>query len=106
MPHIRKITDDAEFEALLAEKYREEAAEYAPGDPKSISELADGLEVIEELANLRGISFDELRSIQAKRREERGGFGDRSFVKTLEVADDDKWANYYASDPKKFPEEK
>src|SRR4051794_32693596 len=95
---VRKLNDE-EFVAKLADKLVEEAKEFDPSEPKASDELADILEVIKALAKEMGINFDELRELQAKRREKRGGFQERFFVERLGVPDNDKWAEYYAREP-------
>ena len=71
---IYRLSPEALRSALKA-KLVEEAFEVrdASGD-ELVEEVADVLEVIDELANVCGISKDELRNARAAKREKRGGF--------------------------------
>lgn len=97
---------DEDFLKSLQEKLLEEAKEFNPDDPKAADELADLLEVIEQLGKVLGHDFDALRKIQTERREKRGGFDDRIYVESLELEDNDPWVKYYASEPDRFREKK
>lgn len=100
----RTLNDEA-FLKALAEKLVEEAREFSlESTEESLKELADVLEVVEALAGQLGSDFDQLRTLQLKRRQKRGGFYDRTFVETVTLADNDIWAGYYAADPVKYPE--
>ena len=102
-----KVLAKAEFLPALADKLVEESKEVkaAIGDKtQALKELAECLDVVEEIGKELGLSFDELRQLQTKRRQERGGFDKKVFMHTTELADDDKWVKYYAADPQKYPE--
>lgn len=102
----RTLNDEAYLKEL-ARKLVEEAKEFKlESNEEALKELADLLEVIETLAGQLGSDFKGLRSIQAGRRQKSGGFADRTYVETVTLRDDDKWAGYYAADPIKFPEVK
>jgi predicted house-cleaning noncanonical NTP pyrophosphatase (MazG superfamily) len=60
---------------LQANKLVEEAKEYRQSN--SAEELADILELIDELLSFHNISFDQLRVMQKEKRTERGGYEDR-----------------------------
>ena len=47
---------------------------------KSVVELADLMEVIYRIAELRNTSVDELESIRLDKRRNRGGFDDNLFL--------------------------
>ena len=57
---------------------REEVEEYS--ENKSVKELADIIEVIERMSQLKGVPFDELERIRQKKAEERGRFNDNLFL--------------------------
>jgi predicted house-cleaning noncanonical NTP pyrophosphatase (MazG superfamily) len=99
---------DAEtFRQKLAEKLVEEAKEIDITHPtQALKELADMLEVIETLAAELGEDFDGMRELQSNIRHARGGFDQRLYVEKLGLADDDKWVDYYAQEPTKYPEVK
>lgn len=107
---VSRQLDDAEFLREAGRKVTEETTEF-DADKADVKELADTLEAAEtvvaaakDVAAKLGISLEELEAVQAKRREERGGFAARTYVESVTLADDDEWAGYYASDPKRFKE--
>jgi len=67
-----KTLSDKEFLEKLEEKLSEEITEYQ--DSKSLEELADILEVINRIAELKGIAKDKLDEIRIMKKDERGGF--------------------------------
>lgn len=69
---IVKQVSDAEFLGYMESKLFEELHEYT--ESKSAEELADLLEVIYRVAELKGMDIDELEAIRKKKREQRGGF--------------------------------
>ncbi len=75
-----KITSlkDKEFLLELGKKLMEEINEYYKS--KSPEELADILEVIFRIAELKGISQKELEKIQKDKKEKRGGFSKNLFL--------------------------
>ena len=100
-----KKLDDTEFLKALQAKLLEETHEIDVADPEVLNELADLLEVVDTIAVQLGSTNEELRKVRRARRQKRGAFNDRIFVKTLTLEDDDPWVEYYAKDPKKFPED-
>ena len=98
----KKLGDKKLTEALVA-KLVEEAKELK-GTELSIEELADLKEIIEQIAKNLKITGKELATAQAKKRSKNGGFTKGHFIETLTLPADNKWAKYYASDPKRFPE--
>lgn len=75
-PEIRIASAD-ELDLLLREKLVEEASELL--ESGILEELADILEVIAKLLEIRNTSMRRLESLRARKRDERGGF-DRGFV--------------------------
>ena len=73
-----KTLSDEEFLAELEKKLSEEVTEYQ--NDKNPEELADILEVIYRIAQLKGISKEELEKIRVKKVEERGGFKENLFL--------------------------
>ena len=69
---------DEEFLEQLEKKLSEEVEEYQ--NDKNPEELADILEVIYRVAQLRGVSKEELEKIRIKKSEERGGFDKNLFL--------------------------
>ena len=79
--NARKLPDP-EFLLKLEEKLSEELREYM--ESKSVEELADMLEVIYRISELRGTAKEQLDEIKRKKSEERGGFRDNLFLADAE----------------------
>ncbi|NLX62359.1 MAG: nucleoside triphosphate pyrophosphohydrolase [Tissierellia bacterium] len=69
---IVEIMADEEYERELNKKLIEEAKEYI--ESGSIEEIADIMEVIYSILELKNISMEEVEKTRLKKREERGGF--------------------------------
>lgn len=80
--HIR-ILNEKEMISCLENKLIEEVNEYLEDD--SVEELADILEVIYALCQIKGISKDELERTRAIKEIARGAFKERIY---LEYVDD------------------
>lgn len=75
------LSDDL-FLSQLEKKLLEEVAEYQ--ESKSVEELADILEVVYRIAELKGSSNRDLEAVRKKKVNERGGFKNNLFlVKTF-----------------------
>jgi predicted house-cleaning noncanonical NTP pyrophosphatase (MazG superfamily) len=72
---ITHVADEAEYARLLREKLEEEVREYLENE--GAEEMADIVEVLEALQELRGISAEELASTRKEKAETRGRFKDR-----------------------------
>jgi predicted house-cleaning noncanonical NTP pyrophosphatase (MazG superfamily) len=73
-----KILSDEEFLEKLEEKLSEEVAEYQ--NDKNPEELADILEVIFRISELKGISKEKIEEIRNKKASERGAFDKNLFL--------------------------
>ena len=73
-----KQLDDESFLAELEKKLIEEVNEYT--ESKDVEELADLLEVIYRISELRGVSSDELDEIRKDKAEKRGKFDSNLFL--------------------------
>ena len=81
---------DEEFLEHLEKKLSEEVTEYQ--NDKNPEELADILEVIFRIAQLKGVSKEELEKIRIKKSEERGGFDKNLFlIDTSKSWNSEKW---------------
>ena len=69
---------DEKFLEQLEKKLSEELAEYQ--NEKNPEELADILEVIYRIAQLKGVSKEELEKVRIKKSEQRGGFEKNLFL--------------------------
>jgi predicted house-cleaning noncanonical NTP pyrophosphatase (MazG superfamily) len=73
-----KQLDDESFLAEIEKKLIEEVNEYS--ESKDVEELADLLEVIYRISELRGVSSDELDKIRGDKAEKRGKFNSNLFL--------------------------
>ena len=73
-----KHLDDTSFLTELEKKLIEEVNEYA--ESKDVEELADLLEVIYRISELRGVNSDELDKIRKDKAEKRGKFDSNLFL--------------------------
>lgn len=71
---IRQLSQE-EYVHFLEAKLDEEVGEYHRD--RTAEELADILEVVYALANVQGLSWDELHAVYEKKHLERGGFEKR-----------------------------
>jgi predicted house-cleaning noncanonical NTP pyrophosphatase (MazG superfamily) len=99
--------DDAEFDRALRAKLLEEAAEAveARGAEDLAGELADLSEVILALAQLHGLTPEEIEARRIAKRVERGGFDDRVYNAAVEAEDGLPAADYYLARPTQYPRE-
>ena len=87
-----KTLSDEKFLEHLEKKLSEEVVEYQ--NDKNSEELADILEVIYRIAQLKGVSKEELEKIRIKKSEERGGFDKNLFlIDTSKSWNSKKWQN-------------
>ncbi len=70
-----RVAPEAEYRELLAEKLREETAEYL--ESRKSEELADILEVVLALAREAGLGPEELEGLREGKARARGGFEKR-----------------------------
>ena len=75
--NVKTLSDD-EFLKELEKKLVEELNEYQ--ESKDVEELADILEVIYRIAQLRGISKEKLEEIRINKVEKRGAFDKNLFL--------------------------
>ena len=73
-----KTLSDKEFLVELEKKLSEEVLEYQ--NDKNPEELADILEVVYRIVELKGLSKEELEKIRIKKVEERGSFEKNLFL--------------------------
>ena len=79
-----KQLDDTSFLAELEKKLIEEVNEYS--ESKDVEELADLLEVIYRISELRGVNSDELEKIRRDKAEKRGKFASNLFLIDTEIS--------------------
>ena len=73
-----KHLDDESFLTELEKKLTEEVNEYS--ESKDVEELADLLEVIYRISELRGVNSDKLDKIRKDKTEKRGKFDSNLFL--------------------------
>ena len=66
------MADNAEYREKLKEKLLEEVKEFC--ESESIEELADILEVIDAISNLKKFAHTQIQSIRTTKIDERGAF--------------------------------
>jgi predicted house-cleaning noncanonical NTP pyrophosphatase (MazG superfamily) len=75
--NVKKL-DDLEFLVELEKKLIEELTEYQ--ESKDVEELADILEVVYRISELKGIKSDALDSIKNEKAKKRGKFDNNLFL--------------------------
>jgi predicted house-cleaning noncanonical NTP pyrophosphatase (MazG superfamily) len=84
---VTRVLEDAGYQAALRAKLLEEAREaHAAPDGQLASELADVLEVLKALAAAHGMSWQDIVSEASRKRAERGGFDNRTFLEYVDQA--------------------
>jgi predicted house-cleaning noncanonical NTP pyrophosphatase (MazG superfamily) len=82
---VTRVLDGDGFQAALLAKLVEEAEEACAAPAGDLlPELADVLEVLQELAKATGVTWDGLVAEAAGKRAERGGFSGRLFLEYVE----------------------
>ena len=101
-----KILNDEEFKAELKTKIQEEVAEVvaASSDKEILAECADVLEVMIAIGSAHGFLLQDIIEAQEKRREHRGGFEARMFVRRAHHPTGSFGEAYCLKDPLKYPE--
>ena len=77
-----RIMDDEEYIKELNKKLLEEAHEFI--EENAVEELAYIMEVIQSIMRAKNISYEELKKVQALKREQKGGFNDRVYLIDVE----------------------
>ena len=75
--NVKKLSND-EFLPELEKKLREEVEEYL--ESKSVEELADTIEVIYRIAELKGTSKEKLEMLREEKASKRGKFNENLFL--------------------------
>lgn len=79
---VTRILTDGEYEIELYRKLVEECKEVfeAENDNETCKELADVLEVIRAIANVKGKSLEDIIKLANDKRDKRGGFSKRVYL--------------------------
>lgn len=85
IPNFEVIKNDKDYLDCLEKKLLEECNEVINANlDDKIEELSDVLEVIHSISKFLGISLDELEKIRINKKEKRGGFKSRFFLKSVD----------------------
>ncbi len=76
-----EVLAESAYLELLEQKLQEELTEYL--ESREPEELADLLEVMQAVAAARGISWETVLSVQADKRQARGGFQKRILLRSV-----------------------
>jgi len=103
--HVKQLTD-TQYDQQLRIKLLEEAQEVKSAQSKQelLEELADVFEVIDALCSLHNLSPEKIKTVQEKKRNERGGFMKRQFVTVAQHLEGSFGTNYCLASPEKYPE--
>lgn len=77
-----RVMDEEEYAKELNRKLVEEAYEFI--EKNSEEELADVIEVLESIIELKNISMDNVRKLQETKKEKKGGFKDRIYLEYVD----------------------
>ena len=78
------IAEDEEYFQKLQEKLEEEVNEFLSSDENhKIEEIADILEVLYAICDVKGISQEEIEKIRFQKAQERGGFQKRIILEEI-----------------------
>lgn len=78
--------DDTTFQKELFNKLVDEANEVVESQNVSehlLEELADVLEVIDSIVNLKKLNFDQIKNIQTEKRKKWGGFDQKIWLESV-----------------------
>lgn len=109
---LRKLKG-GELRRALAQKLQEEMNELTATESVELKELADLLQVIQDMAIASGSTPEELESLREQREKDRGpmvevdveGRVTGVYVARITCQEDDPWTAYYRKEPERFPEE-
>lgn len=96
----------SDLKAALLKKIVEESNEISDATEKAdiISELADIQQAIDDFMEVSEIDKADVEVKRLVKYRKLGGFTAGKFVKTLDISEDDEWAEYYRKRPDLFPE--
>ncbi|MBQ8430804.1 MAG: nucleoside triphosphate pyrophosphohydrolase [Clostridia bacterium] len=80
--HKSRVLSNEEYLEELHRKLFEEANEFIEED--SPEEMADLLEVVYSIAELKNIDLNEVERIRKEKRQKRGGFENKIYLETVE----------------------
>ena len=82
---VTRILDEASYRQALLDKLVEETEEAVSASTVNLpGELADVLEVLRALTATEGMSWEQLLALADDKRNDRGGFGGKIFLESVE----------------------
>ena len=78
---VTEVLPPAAFELKLREKLQEEVDEFLRSG--SVEELADVVEVVYGILEMRGVAAERFEALRLAKKEERGGFSRRLVLKSV-----------------------
>jgi predicted house-cleaning noncanonical NTP pyrophosphatase (MazG superfamily) len=82
---VTRVLDEESYQSALLEKLVEEAHEARQAPAEQLpGELADVLEVLQAIAEARGLGWNHILEIATRKRTERGAFGNRIFLEYVD----------------------
>lgn len=103
-PSYRKLSAN-EHKQELVNKIVEEAKEIVQAQPSEVvAEIADVQQAIDDLKEKYGLTDEDVKRAQKLKNDKNGAFKEGLFIDHVEVAPDDKWAQYYRENPDRYPE--
>lgn len=101
----RELEPD-EYIKRLNDKLIEEVKEViqAKGKMEIVEELADVLEVINAIASLNNLSFQDIEAARFKKKVAKGGFEKGIYCSFIEMSSSNQRVSYYLSKPTEYPE--
>ena len=99
--------DKQAFRRELIRKVHEEADEIPLGDDQqdeALKELADLQEVVDTLRRDFGFSIEQVQEEMARKKQDKGGFDKRHYIKYHDLADDSKWVKIFRAQHRRSEE--
>ncbi len=99
--------DDAAFLVSLKKKLLEESQEVVEAQTREelVEEIADVMEVINNLCKMNEITLKEVESVRLKKIEDKGGFEKRIYQTAFDMNEDHRLYKHFRSRPDKYPED-
>jgi predicted house-cleaning noncanonical NTP pyrophosphatase (MazG superfamily) len=94
-----------EHKRELVKKIVEEAQEIDHNDVETVAdEIADVQQALDDLKALHSLNDDDIAKAQAAKNAKNGAFKKGLYVESIEVDENDTWADYYRQHPDRYPE--
>ena len=95
--------DDITYKKALKDKLEEEAQEVMQAsDQELLEELADVQEVVDAILKAYGFTKQQLHQAQDEKRNTKGSFDKKIYIKSFTIADDSPWKEHFLKQPHKY----